>query len=147
MTYSPTSLTSTASSNEEVVNLVSDVEAVSVASSSSTSTSSLEDTDNYSPTSPSGGSAMVEDPETTFWAETAAATVSADAAFERHGLYFVRMHRAYHLLGVLMIARSAAGASRDELMQISNMRNDAWCEARVTLTLVRAAARQSGRRP
>eukprot|EP00972_Heterocapsa_arctica_P060209 8880351-Heterocapsa_arctica.AAC.1 len=111
----------------------------------------MQNTDNYTPTSTSGGATTVledpEAPEATFWAETSAATAAADEAFERHGQYFVAMHRACHLLGVLMITRARDGASHEELMQISLMRSDAGCEARSALTLCRAAARASGRMP
>eukprot|EP00972_Heterocapsa_arctica_P018873 2789612-Heterocapsa_arctica.AAC.1 len=140
MTYSPASWTSL----EEPFSVESSspTSAVSVESSSS-----MQNTDNYSPTSSLGE--VVEDPdapEAAFWTEASTATVAADEEFERHGQYFVAMHRAYHLLGLLMILRARDGASREELMEINLMRMGAGCEARSALTLVRAAALQSGRR-
>jgi hypothetical protein len=156
MTYSPTSVTSmtyspTSEAPEVEVISVASSEVVSIASASSSSssvssTSPIQDTDNYTPTSPSDGSALVADPEATFWADTSTAVVAADAAFELHGLYFVRMHRAFHLLSLLLAMRTAAGASEEELSDIRTMMNDAYCEARATWTLFRAAAFTSGRR-
>eukprot|EP00972_Heterocapsa_arctica_P016561 2443455-Heterocapsa_arctica.AAC.1 len=64
-------------------------------------------TDNFSPTSPSDGRRWSRTPRPPSGGGTSAATVASVAAFKQPGLYFFAIHRAYHLLGVLKIARAA----------------------------------------